>query len=309
MYFAARFGAHPDSDVEILSNPSISSIEILDQFSRPSSRKPSEDRRYVVSQPAPQQQQLQLSTQLHYPLMQPQQGVASDNQLSHEHSQSVDTISSDWHSSSRDIDSNLTTSSSANSDVEELIDDENLAGLMHRQTSTDDLDTVAEAIVQDESNSGHNGKAPRKMLLTGMNLTESSSSGSVTDSVCTAYEQQQTATDVTKSMTRDNNGTTTITTTTVPSSMAIATPVTVDNRHIALSTNEVDEKNMSASKSNDISTLSTMIGGEYDCFNFARKRQQNIMCNASHSAPNNLTTQISCEFSHWQKQKKTIFNT
>lgn len=283
MYFAARFGAYPDSDIEILSNPSISSIEVLDQFSRHSSRKHSEDRRYVVSQPAPQQHQLQLSTELHYPLIQPQQAVASDYQRQHhfDDNQSADTINSDWHSSTKEFDSNLTTSSSANSDVEELVDDENLAGLMHRQTSTDDLDTVAEVVVHDEVN-GRNGKMHRKTVLSGMNLTESSSSGSVTDSICTAYEQQQTttATDVTRSMTRDGNGTEAASTaaalkllTSSMTTTSAASPLTIDNKHSNIIINEADEKSTS-SKANDrpieVSTLSTMIGGEYDWFNFAQ---------------------------------------
>lgn len=264
MYFAARFGGQPDSDVEILSNPSISSIEVLDQFSRHSSRKQSEDRRY--------------GNQMHqYALMQqPQHGVlggAGD-----------DNRSTDWQSSSsiRDIDSNVTTTTSS-SDVEELGDDESLAILMHRQTSTDDLDndetTVAtEAIVHDDTNGSRNGKVLRKPLLTGMNLTESSSSGSVTDSICTAYEQQQTATTTTdaatKGVTRESNGSGDVipkTTSSVPSmtaSTTMTTNTTTTNPTTAIAdntkpnnntVNESDDK----TKTNEISTLSTMIGGEY----------------------------------------------
>lgn len=107
-----RYG---ESDVEILSNPSQSSIEVLGY----SSRKHSEDRR-VSQQP------------------------------------SLDTI---------------------DDDINRL---QLLASLAHQQTS--DLSNSMTA------GSHHDEK---KTILTNAHLTESSSSGSVTDSICTAYEQHQ----------------------------------------------------------------------------------------------------------------------
>lgn len=279
MYYAARFGAPPDSDVEILSNPSISSIEVLDQFSRHSSRKHSEDRRFLMNeqkqqlqllqqQPAPQQHQFQLPNHTQYALLQPQQAVAtSDHPYD---SQSIDTLGSGWRTSTggKLTDCNQ-TSSSNNSDVEEL-NDETTAGLMHRQTSTDDLDAMGTGCtIADDHANGRTGKTHRKTVLSGMNLTESSSSGSVTDSICTAYEQQQT-TDGKGS--RDTITTSTdglITTTTQSSNKVglttstIATPVANDNKIVCSTLNEADEKNLSQSKVQEMSTLTTMIGGEY----------------------------------------------
>lgn len=104
-----------ESDVEILSNPSQSSIEVLGY----SSRKHSEDRR-VSQQP------------------------------------SLDTIDDDFNRLQL------------------------LASLAQQQTS-------------DLSNSMTTGNHDdeKKTILTNVHLTESSSSGSVTDSICTAYEQHQ----------------------------------------------------------------------------------------------------------------------
>lgn len=272
MYFAARFGAAPDSDVEILSNPSISSIEVLDQYSRHSSRKHSEDRRFLMNeqkqqlqlfqqQPAPQQHQFQLPNYAQYAVVQPQQAVATSD------SQSIDTLGSGWRSSTggKLTDCNQ-TSSSNNSDVE--LNDETTAGLMHRQTSTDDLDAMGTGctIAEDHAN-GRTGKAHRKTVLSGMNLTESSSSGSVTDSICTAYEQQQT-TDGKGS--RDTITTSTdglITTTTQSTNKGGLTTSTIavanDHKIVCSTLNEADEKNLSQSKVQEMSTLTTMIGGEY----------------------------------------------
>lgn len=182
MYFASRYGAHADSDVEILSNPSISSIEVLDNFSRQSSRKHSEDRHIHPS-------------------------IYLQNQ------QSNGAVSL-----YKSVDASI-QSSTNNSDVEEITG-EPLNDPDHHHRAADANDTH------------ETSKHAKKPILTGMNLTESSSSGSVTDSVCTAYEHQ--ATDTKNSM----------------ESMS---------RSTIAEAGENDE--LATNKTEDVSTLSTMLGG------------------------------------------------
>ncbi|XP_058455943.1 uncharacterized protein LOC131433132 isoform X2 [Malaya genurostris] len=136
-----------ESDIEILSNPSQSSIEVLDRGFHPS-RKHSEERKI-------------------FPL--PELDRTNDENF------------------------NLSTT------------------LINQETSTNDLiakvtETFKQAIkVEDTSNNApiqsdnelnsmlkpNNVLQHKKAVLTSANLTESSSSGSVTDSVCTAYESNQ----------------------------------------------------------------------------------------------------------------------
>lgn len=186
LYFASRYGHPADSDVEILSNPSISSIEVLDNFSRHSSRKHSEDRHMHQSLNL-QNQQSNVALALY---------------------KSVDAAT------------DYGFRSSSNSDIEELVDEPNDDKDDHQ--ANDVADTLTHETL----------KNAKKTILTGMNLTESSSSGSVTDSVCTAYEHQgidtKNAIDVTSTSTIVEAG-------------------------------ESDEQ--TPSKADETSTLSTMLGG------------------------------------------------
>lgn len=196
LYFASRYGAPADSDVEILSNPSISSIEILENFSRHSSRKHSEDRHLQQSMFLPQPNQQQIAV---HPLH-----------------RSVDAP--EYRSNDNGI------KSSSNSDIEELFNEPNDNGA--RDQSSDVADTLTHETV----------KNAKKTILTGMNLTESSSSGSVTDSVCTAYEHQAADT---------------------KSSVDVSTASTIAE------VGEIDE--LAPNKADETLTLSTMLGGKYVC--------------------------------------------
>lgn len=125
-------GCTNDSDVEILSNPSQSSIEVLEYNA---SRKHSEDCRY----------------------------------------------SDDY------IPAMMLSLDSMAEQINRLVVNER-GGIQNQQTSTQDL--LAKA--------GEETDRPpvaenRKTLLSQVHLTESSSSGSVTDSICTTYEQNNTS--------------------------------------------------------------------------------------------------------------------
>lgn len=127
-------GCTNDSDVEILSNPSQSSIEVLEYNA---SRKHSEDRRYSDEQ---------------NPAM---------------------TLSLD---------------SMADQINRLLIGEQGASRFQNQQTSTQDL----MAKVGEES-ARQPAADDRKTVLSQAHLTESSSSGSVTDSICTTYEQNNTS--------------------------------------------------------------------------------------------------------------------
>lgn len=110
-----------ESDIEILSNPSQSSIEVLD-------RKPSEERRVF-------------------------------------HMPSLDPIVDDqFNSSFNQLSTTLTDQCTSTQDDDEEINN----------------GTTPTARQKDKKNGN--------LLTIGQHLTESSSSGSVTDSICTAYE-------------------------------------------------------------------------------------------------------------------------
>lgn len=212
-YFASRFGAPAESDVEVLSNPSISSIEVLERFSRQSSRKHSEDSRYL------------LQTQLYV--------------QQHQHQFNKSNDGSDCQSPSLD----LLIKSTSNSDIEEILDEPEpiieqvtITQIDGAPSSTNDKVEVNEALL----------KPHKKPILTGMNLTESSSSGSVTDSVCTAYEHQATETKGIEE---------TITTSITASTM---TPIEQEPIHIA----EEGKKEMETSKTEEPSKISSMLGGK-----------------------------------------------
>lgn len=137
-----------DSDIEILSNPSQSSIEVLDSF-HSGHRKYSEERR--VSQ---------------VPSLDP----IEDNSYNSGHT------------------------------------------LVNQQTSTQDLNAAMDSgydttvYTDNDSKTPADGDNKKKMVLSGLQLTESSSSGSVTDSICTAYEQnrQMTATTIERTTTPES---------------------------------------------------------------------------------------------------------
>lgn len=91
--------------------------------------------------------------------------------------------------------------------------------MVNQQTSTQDLVNNADA------NTIIAGEHEKKTSLTGVHLTESSSSGSITDSICTAYEQ--------------NHG---------------------DNTHTDTSNNKTSPVNDKLSRNDSV--ISTMFGGE-----------------------------------------------
>ncbi|XP_031624561.1 serine/threonine-protein kinase 11-interacting protein isoform X2 [Contarinia nasturtii] len=227
IYLSSRFGAATESDVEILSNPSISSIEVLERFSRQSSRKQSEDSRYLL--------QTQLYLQQHQ----------------HQFNKSNDGL--DCHSPSLD----LLIKSTSNSDIEEILDEPD--------PSVDSVDQVriTQANETHNANSDHEKievnetlLKPKKPMLTCMNLTESSSSGSVTDSVCTAYEHQAADSKATEETTISNIMTSTM------------TPVEQEQVHIP----EIEKKETDTSKLEETSMISNMFGGLFNSTNILMAR-------------------------------------
>lgn len=222
-YFASRFGAPLDSDVEILSNPSISSIEVLDRFSRQSSRKQSDDLRNL------------LQTQLYVQQHQRQFNKSSDGSSQ---SPSLDIIEK----------------STSNSDIEEILDEPpSNASPVDEATETrfsiTAADTMVDGISENIVTNDSLLKPNKRPILTGMNLTESSSSGSVTDSVCTAYEHQAIET---KNFEQTN---TTMVTTTAVSSVEQDSVRSID-----------DDKDLDETiKTEEVSTISTMLGGMDTC--------------------------------------------
>uniref|UniRef100_A0A182QE98 LKB1 serine/threonine kinase interacting protein 1 N-terminal domain-containing protein n=1 Tax=Anopheles farauti TaxID=69004 RepID=A0A182QE98_9DIPT len=134
-----------ESDIEVLSNPSQSSIEVLDRGYHPS-RKASEERR------------------------------ASGLNDSIVETERQEILSA--HLKQEDTDGN-----------KEMGLDDTLKHTFEVSTKAnvkDDASTAREAASASKHHVAQHGN--KKMFLTNVNLTESSSSGSVTDSVCTAYE-------------------------------------------------------------------------------------------------------------------------
>lgn len=161
-YFASRFGAAPESDIEILSNPSISSIEVLDRFSRQSSRKQSEDFRNL------------LQTQLYVQQHQRQFNKSSDG--------SSDSPSHEF-----------IGKSTSNSDIEEILDEPEPEMPHIEHVTITEADSTADDTADGAIVNELLLKPNKRQILTGMNLTESSSSGSVTDgSICTTVETRAT---------------------------------------------------------------------------------------------------------------------
>lgn len=217
-YFASRYGAAPESDIEILSNPSISSIEVLDRFSRQSSRKQSEDFRNL------------LQTQLYVQQHQRQFNKSSDGSSD---SPSLEIIGK----------------STSNSDIEEILDEPEPDMPPHIEHVTI---TAADSAADDNADGAIVNemllKPNKRQILTGMNLTESSSSGSVTDgSICTTVENR--ATDA-----KMSDQPTNVTTNTALTSMTPA-----EQR----STDSIEDDLDSTAKIKEPSTISNMFEGNF----------------------------------------------
>uniref|UniRef100_A0A182SGH1 Serine/threonine-protein kinase 11-interacting protein n=1 Tax=Anopheles maculatus TaxID=74869 RepID=A0A182SGH1_9DIPT len=138
-----------ESDIEVLSNPSQSSIEVLDRG------KASEERRIP--------------------------GLETINDSS------VDSMRQDPTSGdSRDReDVSVSIQTKLDASLDETLK-QTFGGTV--KESVKDDDTMAKSANVAKLQTSH---ANKKAFLTNVNLTESSSSGSVTDSVCTAYESSQ----------------------------------------------------------------------------------------------------------------------
>uniref|UniRef100_A0A8W7NY64 LKB1 serine/threonine kinase interacting protein 1 N-terminal domain-containing protein n=1 Tax=Anopheles coluzzii TaxID=1518534 RepID=A0A8W7NY64_ANOCL len=143
-----------ESDIEVLSNPSQSSIEVLDRGYHPS-RKASEERR--------------------------SSGLETINDSS------VDSVKQDplLSVNLQQEDLSVTKQSELNDGIDET--------LKHTLESSvqESAKDHALAVASSSAAKHHTTHAHKKAFLTNVNLTESSSSGSVTDSVCTAYESIQ----------------------------------------------------------------------------------------------------------------------
>lgn len=216
-YFASRFGATAESDIEILSNPSISSIEVLDRFSRQSSRKQSEDFRNLL--------QTQLYVQQHQRQFNKSNDGSSD-------SPSLEIIGK----------------STSNSDIEEILD-ESEPEMQHIE---DVIITEADRTVDDNADGGIVNelllKPNKRQILTGMNLTESSSSGSVTDgSICTTVENR-----IAEAKTSD------LQTLTTNKLLTLMTPA--EQR----STDSIEDDLDSTVKMKEASTISNMLEGNFE---------------------------------------------
>lgn len=114
--------------------------------------------------------------------------------------------------------------SSSNSDIEELMNEP-----QNERYNNHQANDTADMLTHETINNA------KKTILTGMTLTESSSSGSVTDSVCTTYEHQ-------------GVDTKNVVEVTCTSTIAEA--------------GESDEQ--TPNKPDETSTLSTMLGGRFD---------------------------------------------
>ncbi|XP_053666401.1 uncharacterized protein LOC128715519 [Anopheles marshallii] len=143
-----------ESDIEVLSNPSQSSIEVLDRGYHPS-RKASEERRIAG---------LETINDCSVDSMR-QESIMGGNL---EHADVSAAIQSKLDESLNDTSKHTFGNTAKESAKEDA--------LMAKSTN---------ALKQQASH------GTKKTFLTNVNLTESSSSGSVTDSVCTAYESSQ----------------------------------------------------------------------------------------------------------------------
>ncbi|XP_055596740.1 uncharacterized protein LOC129746859 isoform X2 [Uranotaenia lowii] len=133
-----------ESDIEILSNPSQSSIEVLDRGCYPS-RKHSEERKLL--------------------LMDDEETVNDEN---------------------FNISNTLINQETSTHDLMTKVSD-----TFNKIIKIEDAPTLTESSHKEVMTGSKAGLQHKKSFLSAANLTESSSSGSVTDSVCTAYESNQ----------------------------------------------------------------------------------------------------------------------
>lgn len=139
--------------------------------------------------------------------------------------------------------------STSNSDIEEILDDRADASLTVHQITVTQTDGKTAESSDDTAVAGEAyGHKLKKPLLTGMNLTESSSSGSVTDSICTAYENTTSGTPHKSEQSTSMMSTATLT--------SDASPTVSNKQTKDSSPNEPD-----SSKTDDTSSISTMFGG------------------------------------------------
>uniref|UniRef100_A0A182LZH7 LKB1 serine/threonine kinase interacting protein 1 N-terminal domain-containing protein n=1 Tax=Anopheles culicifacies TaxID=139723 RepID=A0A182LZH7_9DIPT len=144
-----------ESDIEVLSNPSQSSIEVLDRGYHPS-RKASEERRLT--------------------------GLETINDCS------VDSMRQDPM-----VGGNLEHVADVNASIHTKLDESLDDTLKHTFGNVGKESDKEDILMVKNVNASKQQTYPgtKKSFLTNVNLTESSSSGSVTDSVCTAYESSQ----------------------------------------------------------------------------------------------------------------------
>lgn len=190
---------------------------MLDRFSRQSSRKQSDDLRNL------------LQTQLYVQQHQRQFNKSSDGS-----SPSLDIIGK----------------STSNSDIEEILDEPD-------PITTSTTTTVEQVIITEADGTDGDGHGdgivanelllkPKRPILTGMTLTESSSSGSVTDSVCTAYENQTTDTKIPDQ--------------TITVNMAVTATTPAEQESIQSIDDDLDV----TAKTEETSTISTLLGGKIE---------------------------------------------
>jgi hypothetical protein len=174
-------------DIEILSNPSQSSIEVLDTYY--SNRKLS-DERHILQRP------------------------------------SLETIDDEHQQSGANLSTTLTNQETSTSDL-------NISALNREIAEMAKSGEKVDAVEGDKKDKDKGGVHKKTGIAGGLQLTESSSSGSVTDSVCTAYEQNQ--------MVKSDGSDTT--------------------------TPKKDEAKPPTTKSENVSVITTMLGGLFQSTN------------------------------------------
>uniref|UniRef100_A0A2M4B9R5 Putative serine/threonine-protein kinase 11-interacting protein n=1 Tax=Anopheles marajoara TaxID=58244 RepID=A0A2M4B9R5_9DIPT len=162
-----------DSDIEVLSNPSQSSIEVLDRGYHPS-RKASEERRISS-----------LEAMNKYSTDAKEHHEALSTEFQHHHQLESSSMKTSADEESRKTDND-----------ESIFVTEKEDAAMKKSLGVTKL---------------HAPVVSKKGFLTSIHLTESSSSGSVTDSVCTAYESTQGSIEVVSNKPNEEESTITVT--------------------------------------------------------------------------------------------------
>lgn len=226
------------SSIEVLERfspqSSISSVEVLDRFSRQSNRKHSDEIRNLLQTQFYVQQQFNQSNE------------GSDASLSFD----------------------VLVKSTSNSDIEEILDDPLDSDGKRKHITITETDGKTVTLTDCMANEECSLKL-KKPLLTGMNLTESSSSGSVTDSVCTAYENNPIET--LKSNEQSTSMSSTTTTSTIIASPTPELDASTPKKSLL---NEPD-----LNKTEDTSALSNIIGGKYKTYNLTIENQKLVLYN------------------------------